>query len=246
MPQPTQSPYGWLMLGGILVTVWLWSRLARRDDRLLTVYVAALLGAFLGAKIVYLAAEGWRHFGTPDMWRQWATGKSILGALLGGYLAVEIAKRAVGFRGVTGDWFAAITPVGIIIGRFGCLLHGCCLGVACSPAWYSLTDGQGVTRWPAVPVEILFNGTALLVFFVLRRSHSLLGQHFHLYLMAYGVFRFAHEFVRETPHILGPFSGYQLAALAVFALGAGGFRHRQRVPIPPLTNQPPCRPITTP
>ncbi len=56
------------------------------------------------------------------------------------------------------------------------------------------------------------------------------GQHFHLYLIAYGLFRFAHEFFRETPRILGPITGYQLAALAIVGLGAVGFVVRQRQP----------------
>src|ERR1700758_4513082 len=89
----TSSAYGWLMLAGIAISIIFWSRLARRDDRLLMVYVAALIGAFLGAKMIYILAEGWMHFGAPDMWLQLATGKSILGALLGGYAAVEIAKH---------------------------------------------------------------------------------------------------------------------------------------------------------
>jgi len=71
-------------LAGIVVSIVFWSRLARRDDRLLLVYVAALLGAFLGAKIVYFFAEGYQHLGAPDMWVQLATGKTILGGLLGG------------------------------------------------------------------------------------------------------------------------------------------------------------------
>ena len=116
--------YGWLMLAGIVVSICFWSRLARRDDRLLAVYAAALIGAFLGAKAVYFFAEGYRHLGASDMWLQLATGKSILGALLGGYAGVELAKKAVGYRGVTGDWFACIAPIGIMIGRIGCLLHG--------------------------------------------------------------------------------------------------------------------------
>ena len=221
------SPYGWLMLAGIVVTVIFWSRLARRDDRLLAVYVAALIGAFLGAKLVYVLAEGWLHWGAPDMWLQLATGKSVLGALLGGYLAVELAKKWLGYTATTGDWFAAIAPVGIIIGRIGCLFHGCCVGVVCEPKWYALKDAQGVARWPAVPMEIAFNAVSLAVFLGLRRAHKLPGQHFHLYLMGYGIFRFLHEFVRQEPHILGPFSGYQIAALAVFGLGLAGFLTRR-------------------
>ncbi|HWY75811.1 MAG TPA: prolipoprotein diacylglyceryl transferase family protein [Verrucomicrobiae bacterium] len=234
---PHASPYGWLMLGGIGITIVFWSRLARRDERLLMVYVAALIGAFLGAKVIYILAEGWMHFGAPDMWLQLATGKSILGALLGGYVAVELAKKCVGYSGATGDWFACIAPIGIIVGRIGCLLHGCCQGIACQPAWFTLNDPNGVARWPAVPVEIIFNVAAAIVFFTMRWRNKLPGQHFHLYLIAYGIFRFFHEFVRQEPRILGPFSGYQMAALAVFVLGIGGFLRRQRrlvVAIPPF------------
>jgi phosphatidylglycerol:prolipoprotein diacylglycerol transferase len=225
------SPYGWLMLAGILLSIIYWARVARRDDRLLLIYVSALIGAFLGAKMVYILAEGWMHFGAPDMWLQLATGKSILGALLGGYAAVEIAKHLVRYPGATGDWFALIAPVGIAVGRIGCLLHGCCLGSVCEPAWYTLKDRDGVARWPAVPMEIFFNVAAMGVFFLLRRKHKLAGQHFHLYLMAYGAFRFIHEFLRDTPKWAGLISGYQIAALAVFVLGLAGFiRRRNRAP----------------
>ena len=55
------------------------------------------------------------------------------------------------------------------------------------------------------------------------------GQHFHLYLIAYGIFRFAHEWMRVTPKLGGILSGYQLAALACVALGAWGFRRRARL-----------------
>ena len=44
------TAYGWLMLAGILVSVLLWSRMARRDERLVLIYIAALTGAFVGAK----------------------------------------------------------------------------------------------------------------------------------------------------------------------------------------------------
>ena len=52
------SPYGWLLLAGIAVSLFTWTRLARRDERLVLIYVAALLSAFIGAKRVYVLAEG--------------------------------------------------------------------------------------------------------------------------------------------------------------------------------------------
>lgn len=251
------SRYSLLMLAGIGVSIAFWVRLAKRDERLLVIYIAALVSAFLGAKVVYLAAEGWMFWEAPDRWMIWATGKTILGALLGGYAGVEVAKKLTGYTSATGDWFAVIAPVGIVLGRVGCLLHGCCLGKECAPAWWTMNDAHGVARWPAVPVEVGFNVIALAFFLALRgggestkstKGHEkgdsalrvfscsswtdlaarLRGQHFHIYLMAYGAFRFAHEFLRATPRIGSGISGYQIAALACVALGAWRFAARAR------------------
>ena len=223
----TISPYTWLLLAGLIISFLFWRHRARQDKRLVFIYAAALVGAFFGAKLVYLLAEGWLHFGAPDMWQQLTAGKSILGALLGGYAFVELAKRHVGYRRATGDDFALIAPVSISVGRVGCLLHGCCLGVACQPEWYALRDVQGSPRWPAVPAEIAFNLAGFALFLLLRHRKVLAGQHFHLYLIAYGLFRFVHEFARATPKIAGVFSGYHFAALAVALLGLVGFMRRR-------------------
>ena len=222
------SIYPLLVVAGIAVTFTLWSRLARRDHRLVLIYLWALVSAFAGAKLVYLAAEGWMFASSPDRWLIWATGKTILGALLGGYLGVELVKKMTGYAQPTGDWFALVTPLGILLGRIGCLLHGCCLGERCAPAWWTLADARGEARWPAVPLEIAFNVFALGAVFVLRRLRLAPGQHFHLYLIAYGLFRFAHEWMRATPKIVLGLSGYHVAALAVTALGILGFVRRQR------------------
>jgi phosphatidylglycerol:prolipoprotein diacylglycerol transferase len=229
------SPYSWLLLVAIAASLFTWTRLARRDHRLVLIYVAALLSAFIGAKLVYLLAEGWLDWPLPDRWLRLATGKSVLGALLGGYAGVELAKHTLGHRTATGDLFALVAPLGIGIGRVGCLLHGCCLGERCAPAWWTLRDARGVARWPAVPLELAFNIAAIVIFLLLRRRglkggrDGLRGQHFHLYLIAYGAFRFAHEWMRATPKIAGVISGYQLAALACVALGVWGFRRRARI-----------------
>jgi phosphatidylglycerol:prolipoprotein diacylglycerol transferase len=226
-PPVNSTAYGWLMLAAIIVSIIFWSRLARRDERLLLIYLAALAGAFLGAKLVYLGAEGWLHWHDSNRWVVLATGKSITGALLGGYVAVETAKHLLKYNRATGDWFAIIVPVGIMLGRIGCFLNGCCLGRICEPSWYALNDVHGVARWPAVPVEFLFNALILGVILLFRWGRIMPGQLFHFYLMSYGTFRFFHEFMRDTPRILGPFSGYQFAALGVAVLGAVGFMVRQ-------------------
>jgi phosphatidylglycerol---prolipoprotein diacylglyceryl transferase len=231
---PPSTAYGWLMLAGIFVSIVLWSRIARRDSRLVLIYVAALAGAFFGAKIVYLAAEGWLHWHDANRWLVLATGKSITGALLGGYAAVEAAKRLTHYTAPTGDWFAVIAPLGIMLGRVGCILQGCCLGRVCEPSWFTMDDAAGAARWPAALVELLFNALMLGAALLMRWRRILPGQHFHIYLMAYGLFRFAHEFLRDTPRILGPLSGYHMAALGLAVLGAIGFFLRQRRSKQPL------------
>jgi phosphatidylglycerol:prolipoprotein diacylglycerol transferase len=228
-PSASQPPYyTGLLLAGIALSLVFWLRLAQRDRRLFWIWLAALLGAFVGAKVVYLVAEGWRDWGRPDAWLRLAAGKSVLGALLGGYAAVELAKLQVDYPGTTGDRFALIVPLGLALGRLGCWLNGCCLGRVClTRHWWTLPDAHGVPRWPAVPVEFAFNLGALMILALLRHRRRFPGNLFHLYLMAYGLFRFAHELLRDTPRLLGPFSGYAFAALAVAALGSLRFWKRR-------------------
>jgi phosphatidylglycerol---prolipoprotein diacylglyceryl transferase len=227
-PAGQSSAYGGLMLLGLFVSLFFWRRIAKRDERLLPIYLGALCGAFIGAKLIYILAEGWLYWHKDNWWQYWLTGKTVLGALLGGYASVEFVKYVLRYREPTGDWFATIVPVGIILGRFGCWSHGCCGGIACSSSWYSLTDSFGVSRWPSVQVEILFNIAAIFAFAWLRTLQRLPGQHFHLYLITYGIFRFGHEFLRDTPRIFLGISGYQIAALLVASLGLWGFAKRAK------------------
>lgn len=219
--------YRGILIAATVLSLWMWSWIARRDSRLLYIWLSALIGAFVGAKLVYGLAEGWREPVPVDFIARWGAGKSVLGALLGGYGGVEVAKKALGYRGATGDWFAVIVPFGIAWGRVGCWFNGCCLGQPMEHAhWWTLADTGGVPRWPAVPLEFGFNLGAGLVLLTLRHRRVFPGNLFHLYLMAYGVFRVAHEFVRNTPRVIGPFSGYALAAVLLIVLGAIRFRQR--------------------
>ena len=150
------------------------------------------------------------------------------GALLGGYASVELAKRYVGWTRPTGDLFALTVPLSLAIGRVGCVLAGCCQGIACDDAWYAAHDATGHARWPAPAVELLFNAA----FFAWAIAASRFGwqrtQRFHVYLIAYGAFRFGHEFLRDDPRWFGPISGYHAVALGLIALGVWRYRVRAR------------------
>ena len=226
---PWQSVYGWVVILSLWMSLYLWSRIVGNHSNFFLIFLISLGGAFLGAKIVYLTSEGWLYWsGQAKNWRFWWTGKSVIGALLGGYAGVEIAKYFLKYKQFTGDYFAQVVPLSIALGRMGCLFYGCCQGRICSSSsWFTLTDPQGYPRFPSVPLEIGFNLLMALLFFIFRKRRWLTNQHFHLYLITYGLFRFFHEFVRDTPLILGTFTGYQMWALILIGFGTLRFYQRR-------------------
>lgn len=224
--------YRGILIAATVLSLWTWSRIARRDSRLLYIGLTGMIGAFVGAKILFWIAEGWAVRAPMDFVVRWGAGKSVLGALLGGYAGVEIAKKALGYQSATGDWFAVIVPFGIAWGRVGCWFNECCLGQPMERGrWWTMMDAGGIARWPAVPLEMAFNGVAGVVLLLLRRRGAFPGNLFHLYLMAYGLFRVMHEFVRNTPRMIGPLSGYAIAAVLLTVLGAIRFHQRAGDPV---------------
>ncbi|WP_395750054.1 prolipoprotein diacylglyceryl transferase [Prosthecobacter sp.] len=215
---PGSPVYALCMMLGILVGAIFWYRRAQGRSDMLLIYLGALIGGFAGAKVAYLLAEGWLEWQQPDRWLRWATGKSVLGGLLGAYAGVEWVKHLVGHRSSTGDAFAVIVPVGILLGRVGCYVNGCCLGRPVAGV-FAARDVQGVARWPAPFVEGAFQVLVLVVILLLQRRGLLRDRLFFLYLAAYGVFRFVHEFMRDTPRIWLGLSGYQFISAAMAVLG---------------------------
>jgi len=137
---------------------------------------------------------------------QWLYGnRSILGGLVGAWLGVHVAKRATGYRARTGDLFAPAVALGMAIGRVGCLLTEK-PGTPTGTAWGIVLDRDEAARvqaMPGVPLhpsfayEIVFHLLAFgLLWFWLRHRPLPPGESFVWYVAAYGVFRFAVEFVR--------------------------------------------------
>lgn len=218
----TSPVYALTMLIGIIGSAIYWIRRSQSDPLIPLIYGAALACAFIGAKLAYLLSEGWLIAASDDRLLHWLTGKSVTGALLGGFIGVELAKKLLKYHKATGDSFAAVVPLALIIGRLGCLHHGCCRGIDC--------ELGPLTQWPSVEVEIGFNLLAFLTFFNFRRFGFLPNQHFHLYLMGYGLFRFFHEFLRATPKPLLGLSGYQIVALLLALTGLLAFLNRRKNP----------------
>ena len=194
---------------GVLAAATVFVAEARRrghtDERLLWVVVGALVG---GGVMMRLGT--WLQHGSlrenATLAEQWLHGnRSILGGLVGAWLGVHVAKRLVGYRLRTGDLFAPAVALGMAVGRVGCLLTerpgtptGSAFGIRLDPdAAARLGAPAGVPLHPSFGYEIAFQLAAFVVLWVWLRHLSLgPGTTFLVYVAAYGVFRFAVEFVR--------------------------------------------------
>jgi len=186
-------------------------------DRSLWIGVAAIFGAALGAKIGYWLEDPQNAFANFPDWRHLLEGKTIVGALLGGLVGVELVKRAIGARGSSGDAFALPLIVGIAIGRVGCFLAGLddhTYGNPTNLLW-GVDFGDGIPRHPTQLYEIAFLALLAIVIQSRRRAFIEAGDRFRAFLIAYLTFRLLIDFIKPMPQVyLGAFSGIQLLCLA--------------------------------
>ncbi|WP_193608442.1 prolipoprotein diacylglyceryl transferase family protein [Nocardioides lijunqiniae] len=180
-------------------------RRGQTDERLAFV----ILGAVVGGAVFMRLGTWLQHVDLRDnasLAEQWLYGnRSILGGLVGAWLGVHVAKRAVGYRVRTGDLFAPAVALGMAVGRIGCLLTES-PGTPTSGGWGITLDAAaaartgapaGVGLHPSFVYEIAFHLVAFVLLWCWLRHRSLPpGESFVWYVGAYGVFRFLVEFVR--------------------------------------------------
>src|SRR5512142_1250664 len=92
------------------------------DERRLTLLAAAAVGAAVGSRLLYWLCDPVSTIRRATDFAYLAGGKTIVGALLGGLLAVELVKRAKGITTPTGDLYVLPLAAGIAVGRIGCFL----------------------------------------------------------------------------------------------------------------------------
>jgi len=190
--------------------------------------IITVIGALLGAKIAVIFGDAlWPLQPFHDWSGLLLSGRSIAGALLLGFVAAEVAKPLMGYKLPPNDRFAAILPFSLGIGRIGCLIAGCCRGVPYDGP-FAITYADGIPRHPAPVYEMVFDIAMGFVLLALMRRGLLFGRLFALYLVAYGVFRFFSEFLRETAKPFAGLSAYQWMAIAMVVAGLIAMLARSR------------------
>lgn len=202
--------YGLMIVLGVLVANGIALLLLKKKHRDVNDFLVlegyVFLGAFLGAKLLYLVLSfqeiAWERVFDLSYFNQLMQGGFVFyGGLMGGLLASLLAGRihhidSVGYM----REFIFLIPLIHGFGRIGCFLAGCCYGVpydgagAVSFPEHSLAP-SGVPLFPVQLVEaaVLFVLVGVILFFQDRGKRNYAVEQ---YLGLYGVARFVLEFFR--------------------------------------------------
>ena len=198
---------------GVLAGFALYYRSLRRDGilggQIALISVAAVLGGALGARLItsWEILDEVETAGLPLSYVLTHGPRSIIGGLAGGYLAIVLSKRALGYTLSTGDYYAAAIPLALAIGRVGCFLTELPLGTPTGLPWGVTVSPEAAAAFPRCPgcggpmhPSMLYEiGFHLGAFTLITTRGPLLpvrGDTLKAYLLAYGILRFGIEFIR--------------------------------------------------
>jgi hypothetical protein len=192
-------------------------------------FITLALGAAAGAWLVGTMAVSGSGRVIPS--------HSVAGALAGGILGVELWKWRRGIRGSTGGPFVAPLCLGIALGRLGCLFAGlpdATYGVPTALPW-AVDLGDGIGRHPVQLYESLAMAAFLAAYLRARaRGRRWAERHaFHALICFYAAQRFAWEFLKPYPAVLGPLNLFHLLMLGLIVYGIAWWRRDERGDLSP-------------
>jgi phosphatidylglycerol:prolipoprotein diacylglycerol transferase len=207
--------YGLMYVIGI-ATTWILARrrVQRSPNPLFTpaqvedlVFYAAI-GVVVGGRVGYALFYNFSGFlHDPVMlFRIWEGGMAFHGGLIGVLIAMYTYGRSQGIRFFdVADFLAPYVPIGLLAGRIGNFINGELWGKPSDVPWAMVfPNGGDVPRHPSQLYEAFLEGLVLLVilqWFSLRSPPRMAVS--GMFLLGYGAFRFAVEFVRLPDVQLG-------------------------------------------
>ncbi len=199
----TLRSYGLMMALGFAMGIILTSLLTKREGRatepVLDMAVWTMIGGIVGARILYVLVNPAEYAEHPaEIFKVWRGGLVYYGGLIGaGFATYYWLRKHKQPIWAVADCLAPGLAAGQVLGRVGCYLNGCCYG--------SVNQEHGVIfpevadGLPHLPVQLYEAGFALLLAYALyqlKKHRSFAGQIFWLYVLAYGLGRFALEYFR--------------------------------------------------
>lgn len=233
--------YGLMYLAGFTLAWFLALRRCQRPDLVIKrtevddlIFYGAI-GVVLGGRIGYVLFYSWSTFLSEPLmiFRVWEGGMAFHGGFLGVIFALYLYSKKINQRFLdVMDFIAPMVPVGLFFGRLGNFIGAELYGRATTLPWGMVfpTDPTQTPRHPSQLYEAGLEG--LLIFLILFVWFSAKprprGAVCSLFVLLYGLFRFAVEFVREPDAHIGlewfdVFSRGQLLCLPMILVGGGVF-----------------------
>ena len=209
--------YGIAYVLGFICAALLIVRLSRRwkvrvdSDSLITIMLCVVIGIILGGRLGYVLfyGDGYYFQHPEDILAFSKGGMSFHGGLIGALLSGIVAARLTHIPYLTlADMGCVVAPIGLFFGRCANFVNGELWGAVTDVPWGVVFGGAAGTlpRHPSQLYEALLEGVLLfIVLFALSRKTPPRPQGTFLgtFLLLYGCFRFAIEFVREPDAQLG-------------------------------------------
>lgn len=163
------------------------------------IFIGAAFGALFFSRLIGSLEDPSKFFSSNNLLLYFYSHKTIVGALFGGLLCVELIKKLIGEQSSSGDLFTFPLLLGMMIGRVGCLsagVHEQTYGIPSDLPW-ALNLGDGIPRHPVAAYEIVFLAS-LWAFFVAieKRITFKNGVRFRFFLMSYFIWRFLIDFIK--------------------------------------------------
>jgi phosphatidylglycerol:prolipoprotein diacylglycerol transferase len=185
-----------------------------------------IFGVFIGAMLGGYLDHWTRYANSPErILYFWESGVSSGPGFIGGGLAGLYKLRRIGASANSFADAAAIPcSFMIFLGRWGCFLNGCCLGMPTASAWGVVFPFAPLVKvFPSQLFES-FAGLAIGVILVItERKLARLPEQtsrgailMPVFLALYGTYRFFFDFLRAGDRILGLRIGQYTGALAFF------------------------------
>ena len=250
----TLSTHDLFTLLGLAAGVALYYGALRRDGildpRIVVISLAALIGGAIGARLLtsWEILDEVQAANLPITHVVTHGPRSIIGGLVGGYLAIVLSKRALGYTRSTGDYYAAAIPLALVIGRIGCFLSELPLGTPTDLPWGMTVSPEAAAAFPRCPgcdgpmhpsmlYEIGFHALAFGLIATRGPILPIRGDTLKAYLLAYGAFRFGVEFVRGNEVQAWGLTGPQIVLVPLVGLLVIHFVRRlrsgaYRLPVP--------------
>lgn len=209
--------YALAYLAGFACVALVFSRVSKRwgikidTDSVLTILVCVMLGVLLGARLGYVLFYGNGYYleHPLEILAFSNGGMSFHGGLVGAVIAGVVAARLTGIPFLTlADIGAIAAPIGLFFGRCANFVNGELWGATTDLPWGVVFGGSAgmMPRHPSQLYEALLEGLLLFcILYLLSRKVPARprGTFLGVFLVVYGICRFAIEFVRQPDAQLG-------------------------------------------